>query len=81
MTYVDTLLDGEQTCYLFLVNAPFEDTPGAANGYAATFNFDSEGNFYHTYTDDFGNTTGYDSSGNYYSAHTDDFGNSTIDIY
>ena len=49
VTYVDTLLDGEQTCYLFLVNAPFEDTPGAANGYAATFNFDSEGNFIDVY--------------------------------
>ena len=45
VTYVDKLADGENTRYLFQVNAPFEDTPDAANAYAATFDFDAEGNF------------------------------------
>lgn len=36
--------DGEKTRYVFQVNAPFEDTPGAANVYVATFDFDLEGN-------------------------------------
>lgn len=49
VTYVDTLLDGEKTSCLFRVNAPFEDTPGAANVYAATFDFDAEGNFIDVY--------------------------------
>lgn len=31
------------------MNAPFEDTPGAANVYAATFDFDAEGNFIDVY--------------------------------
>ncbi len=49
MTYVDTLPDGEKTCYLFQVNAPFEDTPDAADHYFATFDFDAEGNFIDVY--------------------------------
>ena len=49
VTYVDNLLDGEKTRYLFQVNAPFEDTPDAANVYAATFDFDAEGNFIDVY--------------------------------
>lgn len=49
VTYVDKLLEGEKTRYLFQVNAPFEDTPGAANVYAATFDFDAEGNFIDVY--------------------------------
>ena len=39
VTYVDTLSDGEKTSYLFRVNAPFEDTPDAADHYFATFDF------------------------------------------
>ena len=39
MTYVDTLPDGEKTSYLFQVNAPFEDTPGAVDHYFVTFDF------------------------------------------
>ena len=42
-------MDGEKTRYLFQVNAPFEDTPDAANVYAATFDFDAEGNFIDVY--------------------------------
>lgn len=49
VTYVDKLLEGEKTRYLFQVNAPFEDMPGAANVYAATFDFDAEGNFIDVY--------------------------------
>ena len=49
VTYVDKLADGENTRYLFQVNAPFEDTPDAANAYAATFDFDAEGNFIDVY--------------------------------
>ena len=49
VTYVDTLPDGEKTSYLFQVNAPFEDTPDAADFYAATFDFDAEGNFIDVY--------------------------------
>lgn len=49
VTYVDTLSDGEKTSYLFQVNAPFEDTPDAANVYVATFDFDAEGNFIDVY--------------------------------
>ena len=49
VTYVDTLPDGEKTRYLFQVNAPFDDTPGAAEVYAATFDFDAEGNFIDVY--------------------------------
>ena len=45
VTYVGMVPDGEKTCYVFQVNAPFEDTPGAANVYIATFDFDLEGNF------------------------------------
>ena len=44
MTYVDTLLDGENTSYMFQVNAPFEDTPDAADHYFAAFRFDADGN-------------------------------------
>ena len=39
VTYVDTLSDGEKTSYLFQVNAPFEDTPGAVDHYFVTFDF------------------------------------------
>lgn len=39
VTYVDTLLDGENTSYMFQVNAPFEDTPDAADHYFVTFDF------------------------------------------
>lgn len=39
VTYVDTLSDGEKTSYMFRVNAPFEDTPDAADHYFATFDF------------------------------------------
>lgn len=39
VTYVDTLSDGEKTSYLFQVNAPFEDTPDAADHYFVTFDF------------------------------------------
>ena len=39
VTYVDTLPDGEKTSYLFQVNAPFEDTPGAVDHYFVTFDF------------------------------------------
>lgn len=49
VTYVDTLLDGENTSYMFQVNAPFEDTPDAADHYFATFDFDAEGNFIDVY--------------------------------
>ena len=42
---------------------------------------DCNGNHYHSYTDDFGNTTGYDSNGNYYLAYTDDYGKKTINNY
>lgn len=42
VTYVDTLSDGEKTSYLFQVNAPFEDTPDAADHYFATFDFYDE---------------------------------------
>lgn len=49
VTYVDKLLDGEKTRYVFQINAPFEDTPDAANVYAATFDFDAEGNFIDVY--------------------------------
>lgn len=49
VTYVDKLLDGEKTRYLFQVNAPFEDAPDAANVYVATFDFDPEGNFIDVY--------------------------------
>ena len=49
VTYVDKLLDGEKTRYLFQVNAPFEDAPDAANVYVATFDFDAEGNFIDVY--------------------------------
>ena len=49
VTYVDKLADGENTRYLFQVNAHFEDTPDAANAYAATFDFDAEGNFIAVY--------------------------------
>lgn len=49
VTYVDTLLDGEKTSYLFQVNAPFEDTPGAVDHYFAAFDFDAEGNFIAVY--------------------------------
>lgn len=49
VTYVDTLLDGENTSYMFQVNAPFEDTPDAADHYFATFDFDAEGNFIAVY--------------------------------
>ena len=49
VTYVDTLPDGEKTSYLFRVNAPFEDTPDAADHYFATFDFDAEGNFIDVY--------------------------------
>lgn len=49
VTYVDTLLEGEKTCYLFQVNAPFEDTPDAADHYFAAFDFDAEGNFIDVY--------------------------------
>lgn len=49
VTYVDKLLDGEKTRYLFQVNVPFEDTPDAANVYVATFDFDAEGNFIDVY--------------------------------
>ena len=49
VTYVDTLLDGENTSYMFQVNAPFEDTPGAVDHYFATFDFDAEGNFIAVY--------------------------------
>ena len=49
VTYVDTLLDGEKTSYLFQVNALFEDTPDAADHYFATFDFDAEGNFIDVY--------------------------------
>ena len=45
VTYVDTLSDGENTNYLFQINALFEDTPDAADHYFATFRFDAEGNF------------------------------------
>ena len=48
-TYVDKLLDGEKTRYVFQINAPFEDTSDAANVYAATFDFDAEGNFIDVY--------------------------------
>lgn len=49
VTYVDTLPDGEKTSYLFQVNAPFEDTPGAVDHYFAAFDFDAEGNFIAVY--------------------------------
>ena len=49
VTYVDTLPDGEKTCYLFQVNALFEDTPDAADHYFAAFDFDAEGNFIDVY--------------------------------
>lgn len=49
VTYVDTLLDGENTSYMFQVNAPFEDTPDAADHYFAAFDFDAEGNFIDVY--------------------------------
>ena len=49
VTYVDTLPDGENTSYMFQVNAPFEDTPDAADHYFATFDFDAEGNFIDVY--------------------------------
>ena len=49
VTYVDTLSDGEKTSYLFQVNAPFEDTPGAADHYFAALDFDAEGNFIDVY--------------------------------
>ena len=49
VTYVDTLLDGEKTSYLFRVNALFEDTPDAADHYFAAFDFDAEGNFIDVY--------------------------------
>ena len=49
VTYVDTLLDGENTSYLFQVNALFEDTPDAADHYFAAFDFDAEGNFIDVY--------------------------------
>ena len=49
VTYVDTLPDGEKTSYLFQVNAPFEDTPDAADHYFAAFDFDAEGNFIDVY--------------------------------
>ena len=42
VTYVHTLPDGEKTSYLFQVNAPFEDTPDAADHYFATFDFYDE---------------------------------------
>ena len=44
VTYVDTLPDGENTSYLFQVNALFEDTPDAADHYFAAFRFDADGN-------------------------------------
>ena len=44
VTYEDTLPDGEKTSYLFQVNAPFEDTPDAADHYFAAFRFDADGN-------------------------------------
>ena len=34
---------------MFQVNAPFEDTPDAADHYFATFDFDAEGNFIDVY--------------------------------
>lgn len=49
VTYVDTLPDGENTSYMFQVNAPFEDTPDAADHYFAAFDFDAEGNFIDVY--------------------------------
>ena len=49
VTYVDKLLDGEKTRYVFQINAPFEDTSDAANVYVATFDFDAEGNFIDVY--------------------------------
>ena len=49
VTYVDTLWDGEKTSYMFQVNAPFEDTPGATDHYSATFHFDAEGRFIDVY--------------------------------
>ena len=49
VTYVDTLLDGEKTSYLFRVTALFEDTPDAADHYFAAFDFDAEGNFIDVY--------------------------------
>lgn len=49
VTYVDTLPDGENTSYMFQVNAPFEDTPGAVDHYFAAFDFDAEGNFIDVY--------------------------------
>ena len=36
------------------------------------YGYDSNGNYYHSSTDDFGNTSGYDSNGNYYHSYTDD---------
>ena len=38
---------------------------------------DSDGNYYYSHTDDYGNTTGFDSEGNFYHTYTDDFGNTT----
>lgn len=49
VTYVDTLLEGENTSYLFQVNAPFEDTPDATDHYFAAFRFDADGNFIDVY--------------------------------
>lgn len=49
VTYVDTLPDGENTSYLFRVDALFEDTPEAAEYYFAAFRFDAQGNFLDVY--------------------------------
>ena len=38
---------------------------------------DMQGNYFHAYTDAYGNTTGYDSNGNFYNSYTDAYGNTT----
>lgn len=49
VTYVDTLPDGENTSYLFRVDALFEDIPEAAEYYFTAFRFDAQGNFLDVY--------------------------------